>query len=113
MWSLTDKGIFKMPLKLLQINFSYNGPWGNDMAQAYTELAQTISETPGLLWKIWIENSNAQETGGIYLFDDEASLDSFLKEHTASLNSFGIEDINVKKFDVNEPLTEITRGKFG
>jgi hypothetical protein len=105
-------GIYKMALKLLQINFPSNGPWGNDMAQAYTDLAQTISETPGLLWKIWIENSNAGETGGIYLFSDEASLDTFLKEHTERLNSFGIEDINAKKFDVNEPLTQITHGQL-
>lgn len=101
-----------MVFKLLQINFPFNGPWGNDMAQAYSELAHKLSDTPGLLWKIWIENPNTGETGGIYLFEDEASLDTFLTEHTARLNSFGIENINAKKFDVNEPLTQITRGKL-
>jgi transcriptional antiterminator len=101
-----------MPLKLLQINFPANGPWGNDMAEAYSELAHKITETPGLLWKIWIENSDTKETGGIYLFADESSLDKFLTEHIARLKSFDFENINVKKFDVNEPLTQITKGKL-
>jgi Putative mono-oxygenase ydhR len=101
-----------MPLKLLQINFPANGPWGNDMAEAYSELAHKITETPGLLWKIWIENSDTKETGGIYLFADESSLDKFLAEHIARLKSLDFENINVKKFDVNEPLTQITKGKL-
>ncbi|EHC11558.1 YdhR family protein [Fischerella thermalis] len=41
-----------------------------EMTQAYSELGHKLSETPGLLWKIWIENSNDGETGGIYLFED-------------------------------------------
>ncbi|WP_258002470.1 YdhR family protein [Fischerella thermalis] len=40
------------------------------MTQAYSELGDKLSETPGLLWKIWIENSNDGKTGGIYLFED-------------------------------------------
>jgi hypothetical protein len=101
-----------MGLKLLQINFPFNGPWGNEMAQAYSELAHKLSETPGLLWKIWIENSNDGETGGIYLFEDASSLDTFLTEHITRLKSFGIENISAKQFDVNEPLTQITGEKL-
>ncbi|MER3495300.1 MAG: monooxygenase [Mastigocladus sp. ERB_26_2] len=101
-----------MGLKLLQINFPFNGPWGNEMAQAYSELAHKLSETPGLLWKIWIENPSNGETGGIYLFEDASSLDTFLTEHITRLKSFGIENISAKQFDVNEQLTQITGEKL-
>jgi hypothetical protein len=98
--------------KLLQIDFPMDGPWGAGMTQAYSDLAQKIAKTPGLIWKIWTENPRTRESGGIYLFENDATLNAFLTEHTAQLRSLGIESINAKQFDVNESLTQITRGKL-
>ncbi|MFD3448884.1 monooxygenase [Microbacteriaceae bacterium 4G12] len=95
-------------MKLLQIDFRTDGPWEEEMSIAFTELATLISETEGLVWKIWTENKETQEAGGIYLFMDEQSLQANLTEHTARLRSFGITDIRAKIFNVNEPLTKIT-----
>jgi hypothetical protein len=95
---------------LLQIDFPVNGPWGPEMATAYMDLAHQLSQTPGMLWKIWTENPDTKEAGGIYLFENEASADAYLQEHTVRLHSFGIENIRAKKFQVNQALTEITRG---
>ena len=36
-----------MPI-LLQVDFPYQGPWGEDMAQAMQGLAQSIAQEPGL-----------------------------------------------------------------
>ena len=58
---------------LLQIDFPYPGPWGDEMTAAMRGLAQSIAQEPGLLWKIWTENAERQEAGGIYLFTDPAS----------------------------------------
>jgi hypothetical protein len=44
------------------------------------------------------------------LFEDEASLDAYLAMHTERLKEMGIGQINVKKFQVNDLLTVITRG---
>jgi hypothetical protein len=99
-----------MALTLLQFDFPANGPWGDEMAAAYAGLAQHLAQTPGLIWKIWTENSETNEAGGIYLFADEASADNYVREHTLRLQSFGITDIRAKKFAVNQSLTEITRG---
>jgi hypothetical protein len=96
--------------KLLQIDFPLEGPWGDEMAVAFRPLAETIGETPGLRWKIWTENAGEGRSGGIYLFEDEASLDRYLAEHTERLRGFGITDIRALKLDVNEPLTELNRG---
>ncbi len=101
-----------MTPKLLQINFPYTGPWAGDMAAAYGDLARNIAQAPGLLWKVWIENADTGESGGIYLFVDEASLDAYLTEHTARLRSFGIRHIVAKRFDVNVPLNSMTRADF-
>lgn len=98
-----------MSQKLLQIDFPMDGPWGEEMAAAYTELATLIAQTPGLIWKIWTENEQTGEAGGIYLFADESSAKSYLTEHTARLESFGIQDIRAKIFDVNKSLSELTK----
>ena len=39
--------------KLLQIDFPFAGPFGDDMAVALRELAESIASEPGFIWKIW------------------------------------------------------------
>ncbi len=41
---------------VLQIDFPFTGPFGEEMQQAMQSLAESISQEPGLLWKIWTEN---------------------------------------------------------
>ena len=94
---------------LLQIDFPYPGPWGDEMTAAMRELAQSIAQEPGLLWKIWTENAERQEAGGIYLFADRASAEAYLAMHTARLTGFGIPRVNGKIFDVNPALSAIDR----
>ena len=96
--------------KLLQISFPYQGPFGKDMAKAMIDAARSISEEPGLIWKIWTENEGAQEAGGIYLFKDDATARAYLAKHTARLQEMGISEISVKIFDINKYLSEITHG---
>lgn len=98
-----------MALTLLQFDFPAQGPWGEAMAEAYAGLAQQIADAPGLLWKVWTENPDTGEAGGIYLFADEASAEVYQTLHTERLRSFGITQITVKGFAVNETLSHITR----
>lgn len=101
-----------MAVKLLQMDFPVDGPWGEDMTEAYKELAESIAKEPGFISKIWTENKETGEAGGIYLFEDEDSLNKYLNMHKERLQSFGVRDIQAKVFDVNEPLTAITNGKI-
>lgn len=98
-----------MALKLLQIDFPTDGPFGAEMSVAFKELAQSIASEPGLVWKIWTENAEAKSAGGVYLFADLASLERYLSMHTARLESFGVSGIRSRIFDVNEPLSTLTR----
>jgi len=96
---------------LLQVDFPYPGPFGNDMAQAMDELAQSICNEPSFLWKIWTENESEQHAGGIYLFTDEASAQAYLTMHSERLVSFGITGVRGRVFAVNEALSAITQAQ--
>ena len=95
---------------LLQIDFPSDGPFGAEMAEAYAGLASSISEESGLLWKIWTENAETKQAGGIYLFADEPSARAYCDMHSRRLESFGVSGIRALFFDVNEALTRTTRG---
>lgn len=99
-----------MAKMLLQLDFPFNGPWGDEMAQALKPLAGDIAAEPGLLWKLWTENAQTKEAGGLYFFESEAALERYLEKHLARLQSFGITQYTAKRFHVNEALTKITRG---
>ena len=55
-------------MKLVQFDFAFSRPFGDAMASALKDLAESIAREPGLVWKIWTENQAAGEAGGIYLF---------------------------------------------
>ena len=94
---------------LLQVDFPYGGPWGDAMSEAMRGLAESIAGEPGLIWKIWTENREAGEAGGIYLFTDRGSAQAYLEMHRARLLAFGIATVNAKLFDVNRNLSLIDR----
>jgi hypothetical protein len=96
--------------KLVQFDFPYSGPFGEEMASALQELAESITKEPGFIWKIWTENSTTKEGGGIYLFRDEESASTYINKHTQRLEQFGIKEVRAKLFDVNLDLTSVTKG---
>lgn len=98
--------------KMLQVDFdsNFNGPLNKETINMLMELAKSINEEPGMIWKIWTENTEQQLGGGIYLFENEESATNYLKMHSARLAQMGITNIRGIIFDINEPLTEINKG---
>ncbi len=94
---------------ILQVDFPYHGPWGEEMAQAMQQLAESIAQEPGFIWKFWTENKEAQEAGGIYMFSDIPSAQAYLAKHTQRLMGFGIPHVNGKIFLINEKLSIIDK----
>ena len=92
---------------ILQVDFPFHGPWGAEMASAMHELAQSIANEAGLVWKIWTENEATQEAGGIYCFQTEHDAQVYLAKHTTRLLGFGIEHVNGKIFAINDTLSKI------
>jgi len=84
-------------------------PFGKEMSEAFKGLASDIACEDGLVWKIWTENAEVKEAGGVYLFADETNAKRYLQKHTARLQSFGIQNIRSKIFDINVPLSLIDK----
>lgn len=98
---------------LLQIDFPFAGPFGDEMSAGFSDLAATINDEPGFIWKVWTEHASRQEAGGIYLFTDEASAQAYLHKHTQRLQGFGVSGIQAKIFQVNETLSALNKACLG
>ncbi len=100
-----------MPGRILQINFKFNVSRA-EYEQAVSSLAGDFAALAGLRWKIWIMNETESEAGGIYMFEDAASVKAFLDGPLAAkvTSHPALSDFSVKQFDVMEDVTKITRG---
>jgi hypothetical protein len=108
------KGKKAMSQIILQINVKVNVSV-TEVEKSWLEVAQPIADTPGLIWKVWIKNAAEQEVGGIYLFNDEASVQAFLEGPivAAVKSSPAVNDVSAKLFNIMEAHTAITRGPLG
>ncbi|MBW8182872.1 monooxygenase [Shewanella nanhaiensis] len=99
--------------KLLQVDFEFHGPFGENMSNALVGLAQSINQEPGMIWKIWTESEKDKLGGGIYLFEDEATASAYLEMHTARLQQMGVAEVRGQIFDINTRLSTINQGPIG
>jgi hypothetical protein len=99
---------------ILQINFTLTVP-ASDYEKLADSVAQAFAEVPGLKWKIWLLNPGAQEAGGIYLFESQATVDAFLNGPlVAQVKALpAIRNLSVKQFEVMPEVTAVTRGPVG
>jgi hypothetical protein len=99
-----------MSATVLQINFKFNVSPA-ELAEAFGPLAEPIAEVPGMRWKIWSLNEDTSEFAGIYLFDNQESVQAYLEgpiiagvsKHPA------LSDISAKQFGVIDEFSAITR----
>lgn len=96
---------------ILQINFNLNVPVA-EHRKMVDSIAGAFLNVPGLKWKIWLQNPSAQEAGGIYLFDSQASLDAYLNGPlVARLRGLtAIRNLSIKQFEVMPEATALTHG---
>jgi hypothetical protein len=100
-----------MAEKILQINFKFSVTKA-EFEQVALSLASEFAAVNGLRWKIWLMNEAEKEAGGIYLFDDESSLQAYLKGPLATqvMSHPALSEMSAKQFDVLHDVTAITRG---
>lgn len=94
---------------VFQVDFPKDGPFGEESFNQMKEVAEGIAAQPGLTWKIWTENPETKEAGGVYLFEDMAAAQAYFTIYEPELRGAGF-DIRPRFFEINERLTEITRG---
>src|SRR5699024_11325033 len=90
---------------ILQVDFKMDGAFGDEMAKNFEDLAKSINEEDGFIWKIWTEDPEAKEAGGIYNFETKETAEKYLDMHSKRLTSAGATDIEAKIFAVNSKLT--------
>src|SRR5690625_5621607 len=95
---------------ILQVDFKMDGPFGNKMAKNFEDLAKSINEEEGFIWKIWTEDPEAKEAGGIYNFETKETAEKYLDIHSKRHTSDSETDIEAKIFTVNTKLTNINIG---
>jgi hypothetical protein len=95
---------------LLQVDFKFEGPFGDEMTNTFIDIANSINKEEGFIWKIWTENKETKEAGGIYLFETKEDAENYLDMHKKRLKGFGITGIKGKIFETNEQLTTLNHG---
>jgi len=96
-------------MKILQVDFPSPGPFGTEMSKAMQGLAESIANEPGVVWKLWTENAETGEAGGIYCFESLETLNAYKDMHSARLTDMGVTGLRIKIFDANIPLSKINR----
>ena len=95
---------------IVHFEFAFPGPFGTELEAGVRDLARSINEEPGFIWKVWTEDASAKQAGGVYLFEDRASADAYIAKHTARLGQLGVSEVRVKMYDVNTGLTRLNHG---
>lgn len=96
---------------LVQINFDFPVEMmGDALTEGAKPLAESINNEEGFVSKIWIENTETAESGGIYIFKDKNSAENYVAMHTKRVEAMGATNVTCKYFYVNEPLSALNKG---
>ena len=101
-----------MSKHILQVNYKFSLS-AEELKAMATQRAETIANTvKGLEWKMFLINEAENETGGIYMFADEDSLNNYINGpvFSALKSNPNISDINAKKFTNIDDATSVTHG---
>lgn len=99
-----------MAEKILQVNFKF-GVSRAEYEHAVSGLADAFAAVPGCRWKIWLMNEAEREAGGIYLFENDSSVDAMLNGELIAgvLANPALSEFSVKRFDVLPGVSAVTR----
>jgi hypothetical protein len=100
-----------MAFKILQINFKYSMSAAEYKQAMSPEVAGTVAAVPGVCWKTWLLNDAQHEAGGIYLFEDDATLQAFLASPIVAgvKSNPALSNFSAKVFDVMLEQSAVTR----
>ena len=93
---------------LLVFEFPSAGPFGSEAVAAFSDLAHDIAGEKGLVFKVWTEDAETGIAGGAYLFETKADADRYLAFHSERLRGYGVTDIDVRSYGVNDGLSALT-----
>jgi len=95
-------------MKIWDLHMQFNGPMNEKSAEGMKQLAQSIAQEPGVVWKIWTHESGTDHFGSTYLFKDLEALETYKAMHLKRLETFGITEVTDHVFDIIGDLSTIT-----
>jgi hypothetical protein len=99
-------------MQILIVNFNLDGLSEEEFASSCDELAPVFAEVPGLASKVWLADRAEGIFGGVYAFESVKATDDYLQsELFAGVGATpGLVNISVRRFDVLDGPTRVTRG---
>ncbi len=94
------------------IQFQLNGVTEQEYLGVCQQLAQPIADMPGLISKTWLANADTNTYGGVYFWQDQSSMDSYMRsEIVRGIQAHpGLVRITSQDFEAVEELSRVTRG---
>jgi hypothetical protein len=99
-------------VQVLIITFKLNGLADADYRQHVIALAPQFLQVPGLMSKTWLADEVSNTYGGVYLFEDAASLQRYLGSAivTDMRANPALAELSIRTFGTVEAATAITGG---
>ncbi|MPQ45922.1 monooxygenase [Marinifilum sp. N1E240] len=94
---------------IMYVDFPHAGPFGEEMSAMLGDLARSINEEPGFIWKYWTQDEKARTAGGVYSFDTRENAKKYLAMHSERLSKMGYTNIRGRVFEINETLSKINK----
>lgn len=99
-------------MKVLLVSYSRSRPHDDpEQAPQFLQAAEKISGLPGLIWKLWTYDDEAERATNVYLFESEEQArawgDGPLRPALSGYD--GVADVEVVYMDVDETLSAATR----
>lgn len=96
-------------LKVWDLHMTYEGPITEEFLAGTEQLAKSIAEEPGIIWKIWTVEDGTNHYGSTYLFRNREYLESYKIMHLKRLEAIGITVTADHVFDIMEEVSRINR----
>ncbi len=94
-------------LKIWDLHMSYDGPVSDEFLAGARQLAESIANEAGVVWKIWTVEEGTTHFGSTYLFKNQAYLEAYKAMHVPRLNEIGVKVTEDHIFDIMEDLSAI------
>jgi hypothetical protein len=94
-------------MKIWDLHMTYDGPITDEFMAGTKQLAESIAEEPGIVWKIWTAEEGTNHFGSTYLFRSLAHLETYKAMHLKRLQDFGITVTADHVFDIMEDVSKI------
>ncbi|MEP9379159.1 YdhR family protein [Aquabacter sp. CN5-332] len=97
---------------IFKVSYTYTADPA-EWAKAYTEeRARSFLDVPGLVWKLWLDEPEQRQSGGLFLFATRADAEAYAaspRGQKAKSNP-ALSDVRMEIFDVRDEMSRITHG---